>query len=549
MPANLSYPGVYIEELPGGIHTITGVATSITAFVGRAQKGPVDVASMVNSYGEFETLFGGLWEASKLAFAVRDFFLNGGGQAVIVRLYHTDTAGGAKPAKVSIDVGALTFEAANVGRWGELLRVTADVDVSVAVALSMGLTSADLFNLTITEMAHGGSTETFLNLSVKDSPRRVDKVLAGESRLLSWRGVPNLSNPPAIAAGVDPIGKAEKVLAAAKAAVPQVSATITAAEAVLSAAKAAAVASDGLVLTLVDDFSPASAQINKKGLYVLEQVDLFNLLCIPPYQINGDVETGLISVAADYCEQRRAMLLVDPPSAWTSKALAKTGLSAGVGTTSKNAAIFFPHLMQPNPLHDNQSEAFAPCGAIAGVMARTDASRGVWKAPAGLEATLNGVPALAVSLTDIENGELNPLGLNCLRAMPGVGHIVWGARTMQGDDRLASEWKYIPVRRLALFLEESIYRGTKWVVFEPNGEPLWAQIRLNLGAFMHSLFRQGAFVGTTSRDAYLVKCDQETTTHDDVNRGVVNILVGFAPLKPAEFVVIKIQQLAGQIQA
>lgn len=548
MPATLSYPGVYIEEVPSGVHTITGVATSITAFVGRAKKGSVNVASTVNSYGEFETLFGGFWESSKLAFAVRDFFLNGGGQAVIVRLYHTDTAGSAKPAKASINVGALTFEAANPGRWGESLRVTVDVDVSVVVALSMGLTSADLFNLTIIEMAPGGSTEKFRNLSVKDSPRRVDKVLAGESRLLSWRGAYPAS-PPVIAAGDDPIGAAEKALAAAKAAAPPVPATITAAETALATAKAAAVANDGLALTLVSDFAPPSADINKLGLYALEQVDLFNLLCIPPYQTSGDVETGLISVAAAYCEQRRAMLLVDPPAAWTSKALAKTGLGTGVGTTSKNAAIFFPRLMQPNPLHDNQSEAFAPCGAIAGVMARTDASRGVWKAPAGLEATLNGVSALAVSLTDMENGELNPLGLNCLRAMPGVGRIVWGARTMQGDDRLASEWKYIPVRRLALFLEESLYRGTQWVVFEPNDEPLWAQIRLNLGAFMQSLFRQGAFAGTMSREAYLVKCDRETTTQDDVNRGVVNILVGFAPLKPAEFVVIKIQQLAGQIQA
>ena len=159
-----------------------------------------------------------------------------------------------------------------------------------------------------------------------------------------------------------------------------------------------------------------------------------------------------------------------------------------------------------------------------------------------------GVPDLAVGLTDAENGELNPIGVNCLRVMQGVGPVVWGARTMQGNDMLASEWKYIPVRRTALFLEESLFRGTQWVVFEPNDEPLWAQIRLNVGAFMHTLFRQGAFAGTTPRDAYFVKCDKDSTTQDDVNRGVVNILVGFAPLKPAEFVMVQIQQMAGQIQ-
>ena len=172
----------------------------------------------------------------------------------------------------------------------------------------------------------------------------------------------------------------------------------------------------------------------------------------------------------------------------------------------------------------------------------------MWKAPAGIEASLVGVPQLEVNLTDAENGELNPLGINCLRAFPVAGRVVWGSRTLRGADQLADEWKYVPVRRTALFIEESLYRGTQWVVFEPNDEPLWAQIRLNVGAFMHNLFRQGAFQGSTPRDAYLVKCDNETTTQNDINLGIVNILVGFAPLKPAEFVIIKIQQMAGQIE-
>jgi phage tail sheath protein FI len=170
----------------------------------------------------------------------------------------------------------------------------------------------------------------------------------------------------------------------------------------------------------------------------------------------------------------------------------------------------------------------------------------VWKAPAGLEATVSGASALSVPLTDLEIGRLNPLGVNCFRVSPGAGTTVWGARTREGNDRLSSEWKYLPVRRTALFLEESLYRGTQWVVFEPNDAPLWAQIRLNVGAFMNILFRQGAFAGTTPREAYFVKCDAETTTPDDVNLGIVNIVVGFAPLKPAEFVVIQIQQMAGQ---
>ena len=190
-----------------------------------------------------------------------------------------------------------------------------------------------------------------------------------------------------------------------------------------------------------------------------------------------------------------------------------------------------------------------PCGTVAGLYARTDGNRGVWKAPAGTDANLTGVVSLATTLTDGENGSLNPLGVNCLRTFPVYGAVCWGARTLRGADQLTSEYKHVPVRRLALYLEESLYRGTQWVVFEPNDEPLWAQIRLNIGAFMNTLFRQGAFQGSSPREAYLVKCDRETTTQDDINRGVVNILVGFAPLKPAEFVVISIQQLAGQIQA
>ena len=205
---------------------------------------------------------------------------------------------------------------------------------------------------------------------------------------------------------------------------------------------------------------------------------------------------------------------------------------------ARNAALYFPRVLEADPLRDGHIDTFAPCGIVAGIMARTDTSRGVWKAPAGLDASMNGIQGVNVNLNDAENGMLNPLGINCLRAFPANGRVIWGARTLRGADQLADEWKYIPVRRTALFIEESLYRGTQWVVFEPNDEPLWAQIRLNIGAFMHNLFRQGAFQGTTPRDAYFVKCDKETTNQTEINSGIVNIVVGFAPLKPAEFVVI-----------
>jgi phage tail sheath protein FI len=296
-----------------------------------------------------------------------------------------------------------------------------------------------------------------------------------------------------------------------------------------------------------DGAAPATASVigqrsQKTGLYALEDVDLFNILCLPDQS-----DLGLLSQAIAYASERRAFVVLDFPAGVDSLAEAKQWLGAHATLRHKNAALYFPRIHVPDPLDNGRARAFPAAGAIAGLYARTDASRGVWKAPAGTEARLSGVLKVDVPLSDPENGVLNPLGINCVRMFPVYGPVIWGSRTLEGADALASEWKYVPVRRLALFVEESLYRGTKWVVFEPNDEPLWAQIRLNVGAFMHNLFRQGAFQGQTPRDAYFVRCDKDTTTQNDVNLGVVNVLVGFAPLKPAEFVVVKIQQIAGQI--
>jgi phage tail sheath protein FI len=290
---------------------------------------------------------------------------------------------------------------------------------------------------------------------------------------------------------------------------------------------------------------PASikgSRAQKKGLYALEDVDLFNILCLPDVS-----DVGVLAEAIAYAAERRAFGVLDVPATVDTMVEAKQWLSTNATLRHKNAAVYFPRIHMSDPLDQGRVRAFPACGAVAGVYARTDAARGVWKAPAGTEASLRGVRKLDYQLTDPENGVLNPLGLNAIRLFPVYGPVVWGARTLDGADALTSQWKYVPVRRFALFLEESLFRGTKWVVFEPNDEPLWAQIRLNVGAFMQNLFRQGAFQGQTPREAYFVKCDRETTTQTDINLGIVNIVVGFAPLKPAEFVIIRIQQMAGQI--
>jgi phage tail sheath protein FI len=559
MPATLTYPGVYVEEVPSGVRTITGVATSITAFIGRAARGPVNDPVTINNFSDYERTFGGLSLLSTMSYAVRDFFLNGGGKAIIVRVIHIDPLDPTNPAlsatkaRITLPTGAadpndeLLLEAANEGSWGNRLRASVDYNTKDTA-------DTRLFNLTIQETDPTTNqivtTEKFLNVSVLSSDARyLPRVLEQNSNLVRVAKI-----LPGDTYAVPNVRPANSNISSTPLSPPSSPPTTPAA--------VPTPGSDGLRLEESDITTGANMRADKRGLFALEKADLFNLLCIPPFTSQQpavdttsvtDVPTSLLAEAAAYCRERRAMLIVDPPSNWTKRETAKKEFSDGTypgitGPDRTHGAIFFPRIIQPNPLRDNQLEEFVPCGAIAGVIARTDASRGVWKAPAGPDAGLNGVPKLSVSLTDDENGELNPLGINCLRAFPIIGRVNWGARTLDGADQLASEWKYIPVRRTALFIEESLYRGTQWVVFEPNDEPLWAQIRLNLGAFMQNLFRQGAFQGKTPREAYFVKCDKETTTQNDINLGIVNILVGFAPLKPAEFVVLKLQQMAGQIE-
>ena len=526
MPATLSYPGVYIEEIPSGVHSITGVATSITAFIGRAWKGPLDEPVTITSYADYQRQFGGLWRGSSMSYAVQQFFLNGGNQAIIVRV-----AGTASAATIDALAGNI-FVAANEGSWGRNLEVTIDHATKIS--------STTLFNLTVfdnpavrrddEQRGGGGLRETFLNVSVTPTDSRyIGTILKQQSSLLRLTSV-GLAAP----------------------AVTPVATTTTPAVPLQSPASGSAGSGgDGSAISAA--IVEGTSGVTKTGLFALENTDLFNLLCIPPFTVGAsgtDVPTTTWVAAAKLCEDRRAFLIVDAPSSWTvaSASASPSPVGAFSAIVRKNAALYFPRLLVADPLLDGNIDEFVACGVIAGLMSRTDGARGVWKAPAGTEATLSGVLGLTTTMTDPENGLLNPLGINCLRTFPGIGTVCWGARTLEGQDILASEWKYVPIRRLALFLEESLFRGTKWVVFEPNDEPLWAKIRLNVGAFMMRLFRQGAFQGGTPDKAFYVKCDAETTPQSDRDLGIVNIEVGFAPLKPAEFVVIKIQQIAGDLE-
>ncbi|WP_448612072.1 phage tail sheath family protein [Geodermatophilus sp. URMC 60] len=689
MPVTPTYPGVYIEEIPSGVRTITGVATSVAAFVGYFNRGPLDTPVQLFNIGDFERECGGLARDDETGYGIRQFFNNGGSHAYVVRVAspslevpevpevpegsevpEVPAAVLVPPAAAEATLGADVEGAAtpmlrafagrqvrgrsveDPGVWGNEIRITVDYVTRDPV-------DSALFNMSTSEVASQDGrrvvlrTESFLNCSTDpaSSDYVIDKVNAG-SRIVqlapvvpppeallrpaqtgttgipipvndsaSFSGDSKLSvtsggqddmqevtltdlttdtkfddNPTlirrALERGIRAAGVAasDPYLSGATVTLQSRTFRIVAGgfdradlegQPVLTFADAGGgnVATDlgllgGDVVTNVQEyrlgFSAAGYQTGgvagtsgalpdaaallgsfdeKTGMHALRDVDLFNILVLPgavaPHVV--DQAPAVYAEALAFCEAERAFLIVDPP-ADRNEVQEVNDWVDDAGIRHRNAAVYFPRVQVPDPLNDNRLRSIGPSGTMAGVYARTDGERGVWKAPAGLDAVLRNVGGLDVPLTDDENGVLNPKAVNALRQFPIHGRVAWGARTLQGADVQASEWKYIPVRRLTLFLEETLLRGLQWAVFEPNDDSLHAQIRLNVGAFMHNLFRQGAFQGSSPRDAYFVKCDAETTTQNDVDLGIVNVVVGFAPLKPAEFVIIKIQQMAGQIQ-
>jgi len=522
MPVQPSYPGVYIEEIDSGSHTIVGVDTSITAFVGRTLMGELNEPTPCFSYGDFETLFGGRSYDYPLSYAVEDFFQNGGTKATIVRLESATTA----VAAASLTVGDLALSASSGGIWGNSITVRVDQDgITDQVAARFGLTKADLFNLTVTYTKPNKqkTSERFVTVCGKNLPNRVDRVIKQQSALLDCA-------PPAPAAGAAP--------AAPKTDYDPAPFIALATDTALTGG------TDSGPLADTDYLGDAASHT---GLYALEKSDLFNLLCIPWDQRGTDIDLTVHAAAASYCAQRRAMYLVDSPEDWTSKIkqghitqILPTDIGINDEAGQRNSAVYFPKVLKPDVEMGGLVEPFPVCGIIAGQIATTDLNRGVWKAPAGIATGMSGISGLEVNMTDAQNGVLNPLGINCLRNFRVLGPIIWGTRTLRGADLMSDDYKYIPVRRLTLYIEESLYRGTKFAVFEPNDETLWSQLRLSVGTFMADLSRQGAFYG------YSVACDKTTTTQSDIDRGVVNVRIAFAPVKPAEFVVLQIQQQAGQ---
>lgn len=518
MAVGLTYPGVYVREIPSEVRTIAGVSTSSTAFVDFFPRGPMNRAVRVTSPGDFARRFGGLHPDSEASYAIQQFFLNGGSLAWVVRVaggtprVSSCELSGGSPAEPTLRVSA-----AEEGIWGD------DLQVAVTAA------GPARFNLLVREVKREGDRvvsierdEAFLNLSMSTlDARYAPDVVAETSALIRVASV-GLGAMP-VPAPTDARGR-----------VPDANWTNL---------------EDGVDGTLPGPDQIIGDDVAKTGLHALDRIapEVFNLLVLPGVAAMEAAPMGaVLSAATAFCEARRAFFIMDVPEDVNSEEKMRDFMRDQDRLRHPNASVYFPRLRVSDPLRAGRLRDMAASGTLAGLYARTDATRGgPWKSPAGTEAKLRNAD-LAVQLTDAETGALNTAGINVLRNFPVFGNVSWGARTLFGADQQASEWKYVAVRRTALYIEESLFQGLKWVVFEPNDERLWAQIRLNVTAFMHDLFRQSAFQGTSPDEAYLVKCDAETTTQTDIDRGIVNLVVGFRPLKPAEFVVLKIQQLAGQ---
>jgi uncharacterized protein len=530
MPVTTSFPGIYIEELPSNAHTIAAAPTSVTVFVGYVH--PFKTASSnfnraleIFSFSDYERLFGGFYQSgildANVPYAVNEFFLNGGSDAFVVGIHpaHYLDATGTSVGDVVAATATLDANGSN-GIFVTALEPTDTVGMTVAINNIQG-SVADL------SVVYGKQTELYRKITLDTtSADFLETRINGVSALITVSKPSGHNYPAALSAD-------SKLLSATAP----------------SGATTVFDASDFLNVFEADSS--------------LDKLQIFNILAIP-----GVTNNGVLSEALAFCERKLAFFIMDPPpediadppTNWIGDFLGNTAgdTDGNVAPTSPNGALYFPYLQSTNPVTGLSRDPITltpftlpPSGFVAGIFARTDTNRGVWKAPAGLETTILGTTGVVPGglMTDQRQGVLNTIGVNCLRSFPGTGTVVFGARTLASSNKAFQQWKYVPVRRMTLFLEQTLKLNLTWVIFEPNDEPLWVAIRVSIESFMLSLFHQGAFAGVTPSDSFQVKCDSTTTTQQDIDNGIVNIIVAFAPLKPAEFVIVKIAQLAGQAQS
>lgn len=521
-------PGVYVLEVPGGPRAIEGALTAVTIFVGETERGPSQPTA-VRSRLDYERIFGGYFrhrvanpgavtggasDLSKLfmPYAMDGFFGNGGPRAYVLRTLSPGGGVAIASAEFSDGTNTIHIEAASPGAWGNFIKVEVQ---------DSGDHDSHRFAIAVSYQAPGESAakavEFFDALSFKAADEKYCVDVLARSGFIRWRtndvAIDRLQTKTATALENGEGGQGSI-------ATGDYGSFLTALREIDDAALIVA-ASDQM---LPGSGATASDYINISNVFVdyvahqRPQLDLFFVGDLP--RLTGET---------------------DPAGAVVARA--RGDVLPGC-TPSNFCAIYWPHIMVSDPVGQgaNPRIVLPPAGHIAGLYGNTDGRRGVWKAPAGVDVRIAGALMLDFKVLDVHQDVFNPLGVNALRAIPNAGNVIWGTRTREPT----SEWRYIPVRRTAMFLRKSIYNGIQWAVFEPNDQPLWTSLRATIGAFMETQFRNGAFAGTTSRDAYFVKCDADTTTEADQTQGIVNVLVGFAPLRPAEFVIVKLSQKTSQ---
>lgn len=543
MPADPHYPGLYVQETPTSSRTVVAAPTTIAAFIGYTHPLKTDpklfgAATQIFGFMDYQRLFGGFVRSAAfakqssvhadgqpvgdLASAISQFFRNGGSTCYVVAL---DAMASQSPAAMppTVTIGGIVFTAREITDSRNTLSVTINPRPTAQPALA---------DVVIRYGTAGGTAtvETYRGLSLSPT---IGSPAVNDPNYIETR----------IRIAANPTSSLVTVKVCDTAAFPSQTTTAT------------------MDTSLPDDtvfYDPAAFIAALAEGAPLDQTPILNLLSLPAVQ-----DQNVLSAAIALCERKHAFLIIDPPILDSADGTAagfphmiQQSASPGAMARSKNAALYFPYLLSPDPVSGaaiNPMTALPneipPGPSVAGAICANDSARGVWKAPAGMETMIintTGVVARG-AMNDARQAVLNPLSVNCLRNFPNAGTVIFGARTFctAGDN----QWQYVSVRRMALFLQQTFAANFGWVAFEPNDEPLWAMITASIQAFMLGLFKNGAFQGVKPSEAFYVKCDAQTTTQTDIDNGIVNIIVGFAPLKPAEFVVLTFAQPAGQVPA
>ncbi|MBE9594778.1 MAG: phage tail sheath family protein [Proteobacteria bacterium] len=516
MPEYLA-PGVYVEEIEIGAKPIEGVSTSTAGFLGQTERGPLE-PRLVTGFEEFQKLYGGYIAGSYLAYGIDGFFRNGGKRCYMGRILADDSVTAEAP------IGPLTIQAIGPGEWDNRIAVKIGKGTLVETGEAAPWNKAKLIVMYWKKMPPVPVVDPTNRAESRNPDRREPTILEVYDNIS-----PDPGSSDFYEKRINGLSQLIRVRQDNSDGLPDQDLEFIQTLGTAGADGSAIDLGDYKGREITDNFFPTDEVVKRTGLKGFEEVDEIAILCAP----NENSVPSLRDELIYHCEDLKDRFAI---------------LQAAQGDTdvgsldrpadSKYAAFYSPWIKVFDPL-TNTNKLIPPGGHIAGVYARSDIERGVHKAPAN--EVLKGVTELQLQITKEQQGILNPKGINCIRAFPGRGIRVWGARTISSD----TLWKYINVRRLFLFLEESIDEGTQWVVFEPNNEKLWARVRQTITQFLTRVWKDGALMGTTPEEAFFVKCDRTTMTQDDLDNGRLIVLIGVAPVKPAEFVIFRIAQWAG----